>query len=273
MANSRKLRGSVEFREASVKQFNADLRRSARDLERSMAAIAARLKLADGFFVTDARNLARLAVARREIAQRLKDSGYQDAVGRLLGTRSKIARAVQQEYRAFSGKRAAFAKPDLDAFAAISGAHFDAFADLGDEAVNVMRRGLQRAVSTGESFESWSKQLALTLDNGATVAAARTLARTATTQLHRVMQRRLDDELGITRWTYVGPDDDVTRPFCSALIAEAEAGETWTEEEIDELDNSRENGGAGAGPGSAREQGGGWNCRHLWEPVLEPERP
>jgi hypothetical protein len=276
VAGSTVLRGSIAFRDASVRRFHADLRRVASELERQMLVIAGKLRQQGAFFRSDAADVARLAVARREIAQALKESGYEEAVGRLLGSRSRLAREVQREYRRLSGTDIAFARPDLDAFAAISGAQFDAFAELGDEAVNALRRGLQRAVTTGESWESWTETLRdamRTAEGGSPVAlrAAETLARTATTQLHRVMQRRMDEELGVEAWVYVGPDDEVTRPFCTALLDDAADGKTWSEDEIDELDNSKENGGAGAGPGSAREQGGGWNCRHIWEPLLPDE--
>jgi hypothetical protein len=186
---------------------------------------------------------------------------------------------VAKDYRDLAGKSIAFAEPDVAAFRAIAGAHLDAFTDLGTEVAAAIRRGLQRAVTTGISFEAWSESVAQALQSRAIEGraapgifrTAQTLARTATTQLHRHMGARLDEKLGVERWTYEGPDDEVTRPFCERLVEEANAGTTWTRDEIDALDNSKDNGGAGAGPGSAFEQGGGWNCRHAWIPVLDED--
>ena len=60
-----------------------------------------------------------------------------------------------------------------------------------------------------------------------------------------------DDE---TVYVYQGPDDGVTRSFCSELI-----GLAFTERQIRRLDN-----GQGL---PVMTNGGGWNCRHSWSPM------
>lgn len=64
-------------------------------------------------------------------------------------------------------------------------------------------------------------------------------------------QGAADDE---TVYVYQGPDDGVTRGFCSELI-----GLAFTERQIKRLDN-----GQGL---PVMTNGGGWNCRHSWTPM------
>jgi hypothetical protein len=250
--------GGVDARDRVVGRFRRDLIRAARQLEREISRLA-------GEFLgreAQAAEIARLTVALRDVRDALDRSGYKTAVDRLLQGRSRLARMVREEMEKLTGSRLAFARPALEAFQAISEADFVALEGLGDEIVAEVHRGLMRAVITGEPFETWAERLKVPTHY------ATTYARTSTVRLHRFMQKRMDDEVGVKKWRYVGPDDDVTRPFCQRIVRQSRKGKTWTEKQIDKLDNSREGGGAGDGPGSARIQGGGWNCRHMWEPVL-----
>lgn len=66
--------------------------------------------------------------------------------------------------------------------------------------------------------------------------------------------------LGIEKFIYVGPDDDVTRDFCAELL-EGKDPPIYTLDEILAMDN-----GQGL---DVFTSGGGWNCRHEWRPVSE----
>ena len=63
-------------------------------------------------------------------------------------------------------------------------------------------------------------------------------------------------EVGLDLFIYLGPDDDITRPFCKDVL---DANKVWTEEQINALDNEQ-----GL---DAFTYGGGYNCRHQWRPV------
>lgn len=87
----------------------------------------------------------------------------------------------------------------------------------------------------------------------------KTELRTATLTFNRTVTVSRAKELGYEKWIYIGPDDDVTRPFCQDLLSREPP--IYTTDEIEEMDN---------------EQGldvftscGGWNCRHNWRPVSE----
>lgn len=65
--------------------------------------------------------------------------------------------------------------------------------------------------------------------------------------------------LGLEKFLYVGPDDNVTRPFCSQLLERQPP--IYTIKEIEAMDN-----GQGL---DVLTNGGGWNCRHEWTPVSD----
>lgn len=64
-------------------------------------------------------------------------------------------------------------------------------------------------------------------------------------------------EAGIERFVYVGPDDDVTRDACKAVLDDPRQETGWTRDDIAEL------------PDVSFVGGGGWNCRHDWYPYIE----
>jgi hypothetical protein len=64
------------------------------------------------------------------------------------------------------------------------------------------------------------------------------------------------------RYLYTGPDDAVTRDFCAEVLNPGDRDlPIYTEDEIAAMDN-----GQGL---DALTYGGGWNCRHSWNPISD----
>lgn len=57
---------------------------------------------------------------------------------------------------------------------------------------------------------------------------------------------------------YAGPTDGRVRPFCSHLV-----GKAFAMPQIERLNNAQ--------VGNPIDSGGGYNCRHIWEPVFDDE--
>jgi hypothetical protein len=72
----------------------------------------------------------------------------------------------------------------------------------------------------------------------------------------------LGNAAGIQRYTYVGPTDSITRPWCKR-----HSGKTYTVQEIQDL--WANNSWGGKAPGDPMVVRGGYNCRHFWMPVDE----
>ena len=87
----------------------------------------------------------------------------------------------------------------------------------------------------------------------------KTELRTATLTFNRTVTVSRAKELGFEKWVYIGPDDDVTRPFCQDLLSRDPP--IYTTDEIDQMDNDQ-----GL---DVHTSGGGYNCRHRWGAVSD----
>lgn len=93
--------------------------------------------------------------------------------------------------------------------------------------------------------------------DGRLTGALSTELNTALMSFHRTVNKVQADAAGLELFLYVGPDDDLTRPFCEDLLQKDPP--IYTLEEIEAMDNEQ-----GL---SVMEYGGGYNCRHHWRPV------
>lgn len=86
------------------------------------------------------------------------------------------------------------------------------------------------------------------------VAHLNTEIRTQTLAFNRSVTLQKSEDLGLELFLYVGPEDDITRPFCRERV-----GQIFTRDEIDGWDN-----GQGL---PANVYLGGYNCRHHLRPI------
>lgn len=123
------------------------------------------------------------------------------------------------------------------------------------ELANVVTRGvLGRA-----SREQLVQDLRVVTD-GSEVRARR-LFHDSTIQFSRRVTNAKAERRGYEWFTYVGPDDRITRPFCDSLLANGGPDPVFTREAIEAMDNGQ------TAPGTVMEACGGYNCRHHWRPV------
>lgn len=94
-----------------------------------------------------------------------------------------------------------------------------------------------------------------------TVAQLTTEVKTGLAGFNRTVTVSKAVSAGFKLFLYLGPDDQITRPFCSKVLSKDPA--IYTYEEILEMDNDR-----GL---PVIQYGGGYNCRHEWLPIEEEE--
>jgi hypothetical protein len=90
-----------------------------------------------------------------------------------------------------------------------------------------------------------------------TFAHVKTELNTTFATFARTVTAAKADELGITLFLYIGPDDDLTRDFCAEVLERDPP--IYTRDEIDSMDNEQ-----GL---DVMDSAGGWNCRHQWSPL------
>jgi uncharacterized protein with gpF-like domain len=161
--------------------------------------------------------------------------------------------AVKTEFEATTGKDTLLSQ--------ITKANVDAIADdrlqmagkminqyLGDVTATVMN-----TVIAGKPMEPDQ----VLEDAGSRVYSdLKTEIRTTVMAYNRIVNLEKAKKAGITKFLYVGPDDQVTRPFCVERV-----GQVWSTEEIDSWDN-----GQGL---PANIYCGGYNCRHHLRPLSD----
>jgi hypothetical protein len=144
---------------------------------------------------------------------------------------------------------------DVELVEALATFDFEQLANEIDLTVDELRSVAMRKVMGGDDVD-----LSDDID-GVSDRASRygeTTLRTALAGMNRSMTLSKSEELGLELFVYLGPDDDITRPFCEARV-----GQVFTRQEIDEWDN-----GQGL---DAAIYCGGYNCRHQLSPISEED--
>lgn len=93
----------------------------------------------------------------------------------------------------------------------------------------------------------------------------RTELRTLTNSFARTVNAAKAKELGFNLFLYVGPEDEATRPFCAGLLSRDPP--IYSLKEIDAM-SERDANGQGL---NVMQYGGGYNCRHRWEPISQED--
>jgi hypothetical protein len=91
---------------------------------------------------------------------------------------------------------------------------------------------------------------------GRALANIETEVNTTLMAYQRVLHIEKAKKSGVDKFLYVGPDDDITRPFCQEHV-----DQIFSRDEIDAMDNEQDL------PVSI--YCGGYNCRHHWRPVSD----
>lgn len=123
-------------------------------------------------------------------------------------------------------------------------------------AVGDVRPILLQNIITGERFDPQSIIGRL----NAPIHQIETELRTAMMAFNRTITQVQAEAAGVERFIYVGPDDKLTRPFCEHVLNDRDPP-IYTLEEIDAMDNEQ-----GL---DVHQYGGGYNCRHTWQPVSD----
>lgn len=224
-------------------------------LEKILKAKARKL-LAD-LYSSDAVTAAKARDAIAVIAQLdqvLSDADVHGQLDELRQIYGKELHVIRDVY--FSGVKAGekfYSGIDADVVETLI--HYDttAIATRLTQYVDDVRGVLTRGVITGEvpNFEELH-------DENFSVGQMQTEVQTLFSSFSRTVIAKKAKDVGFDRFEYIGPDDNVTRPFCRRTL-EARDPPVYTEAEINDMDNGQ--------TGDVMANCGGYNCRHQWRPV------
>lgn len=233
--------------------FALELARVWRDAERELRRLLTTVRPDS---LTGAITATRAVVLRDQVRSVLRDAGYDALVAGATqsGAETLVLAHLGAAEVAEIAALTQTSQGTLEALRRI--AVTDLFAQ-GDEVAHALWRSLVQDVFTTRPAQDILDDLADALDREE--AAVRTLFDTQMSIYGRQVEAVATQDLGDEQpYLYVGPADNVTRPFCLQHL-----GRVLTRREIERLDN-------GQLPNPFL-TGGGYNCRHSWLAVESQE--
>lgn len=254
----------TRYQDAMIATFRSHLQEI---IQRATAHVTA--KLADKLSITDgvidqtAGNIKVLRNANNLFMQEINDAGYTRLVNAftnefpgqlpfLQDTIAYLGEKVKEKWPTLK-----FKPDDLQVFSAVKLNAVSSLETVMEAAAgSAMTRGMFSV--GGLKFADLVETLADKLAQS--VPRAVTLADTSMSVFYRTMADRAyqaiqegQPEARELKFIYQNPVDAITRDFCMDLMA---AGDSYTRDEIDEMDNGQMD--------SVWLTAGGWNCRGMW---------
>lgn len=137
---------------------------------------------------------------------------------------------------------------------------FSGLESLGQEYLDALSKELYASTLTGTSFAVSVANVKESVDKGLGRYAKQAM-HDSLLQFDATVNTAIAIEAGATKFKYYGPNDDVTREFCSRHV-----GKTYTKEEIEEEWSGSWAGKISGDPFVVR---GGYNCRHRFRGVFD----
>lgn len=238
------LKSGSRATEAEIKSFTTALTRF---LDRELAKLARKLPTM---------NPREAAIALGTLERSLRDAGLDDYVDQLSSVYKAELSAIEDQLSFISGKKLNLTKLDGKQIEALIELDVDSSTSTIRSYVGDVRSALMRNVLAGEPINT----LALSEGNDKLARRMATEANTLLAGFNRTVSMMKGKDAGFTKYLYIGPDDDVIRPFCADRV-----GRVFTLEEIEEWADDP-NAPEGLDP---KIFGGGYNCRHKLIPVTE----
>lgn len=160
---------------------------------------------------------------------------------------------VQDEFEQTTGKAALLGKFTRQNLEALVDDRLNLAASYVTDYLGDVRSAVLDAVVGGKKIKP---EEIFDQAEGRTLSNLKTELNTSLLAYQRITHIEKAKKAGITKFLYVGPDDEITRPFCAERV-----DKVFTQDEIDSWDN---------------EQGlpaaiycGGYNCRHHLRPISD----
>lgn len=233
--------------------YALQLKKVADDLARRMNVLLGRISAGEA---VNAGSLTDAALARAQATQLLVDSGYYRVTGDLLSNGFQdILNENLEIYNRYYAAGLRFEDVSGARIEAIRSMQSQVFQDLAGEQATNLQRILTNLSFGASSIESASEALANVL--GSLSSYAETIVRTSVHAFERETNNEMATAAGIETFIYVGPDDNLTRPFCDEHIGDIKTFDEWASIT------------APGSPGPVPVWGAGYNCRHSIVPYVE----
>jgi hypothetical protein len=183
----------------------------------------------------------------------LEDAGLGGRIKELKELFSSEYKVISEDFTEIAGKAALLGDAARESLNAIVDDRLELAGRMVNRYVGDVRSTVLDYVIAGKKL-NFSQVLEDAGD--APINNLKTEINTGLMAFNRVVHAEKAKKAGMDKFLYIGPEDDITRPFCQDYV-----GKILTADEIAELDN---------GQGLPVEiYGGGYNCRHHWRPISD----
>lgn len=177
--------------------------------------------------------------------------GWEELAGRFLNSYDEAALFGKQILEAIGHPSAQLVPMRSDTIQNLKAIDLSAFNEYGNGMIRVLSRELAYNTLAGKKRSDCIRSMTKAMDGQ--VDQATTFVDTALKQFDRAVTAEQWDEAGIDRYTFYGPNDNVTSVWCKEHV-----GKIYTAAQVDALKNPSGR--------SARIHGGHVRCRHLFVP-------
>lgn len=249
---------SIEDAENRLARMVAALSRRVREL---LSSSMREMRTKDGKLLSNALNIIRANSAARAIRAEIIERGIGEIRIELRRRLDDIIRETSRQARDL-GIDGMFTDASREAISALADSADQEIASLAGQASSRISAYLMRAVTAGGNRDDLLLDVQDILD--VTTSQAETLIGTILNSFARQLTVMQASDNGIDEYAYVGPDDQVTRDWCSHWV-----GRRGT---IDEFEETSDRWGRQSQPLPVIVYGGGYNCRHRFIPITSRNR-
>jgi len=237
----------VEQKKKRKRRVTNEIARSQEKIRAFISDIGAALSKAGGRFLKnlDGNKRKDVAALLGQFDQAIRETVLEKAYERVEDIYSDELAIVRKDFEANS-RKIAFSGADKQTVKALFEAEFSVVENLFADYIGDLRRGVMSQVLLGQDpdFQALEEELGSRL-----ASHLETELNTGVAAFQRTVATQKANDLGLKKFLYEGPDDDVIRPFCEERV-----GRVFTDEEAKDWDN---------GQGLPADIFlGGYNCRH-----------
>ncbi|MBW2122947.1 MAG: hypothetical protein JRH07_14060 [Deltaproteobacteria bacterium] len=227
------------------------------NLEKYLRDLLKKIHKKEGVLVSDSFNITRLDNTLRSLRVEMDALGYREVILQQLAGLEQLHYEILDKAKKMK-LPAEFSRESQQAITMLlSGAEAELMA-VADQAAEEISQLLRRAILGGGDVADLLTSISEKL--GTKRHQAMTLIVTSLQAFNRTLTMRHAEEAGVEWFVYLGPQDSITREWCSHWV-----GRRGTKEDF-EATASRW--GHQKQPTPVITWGGGWNCRHEFVPLV-----
>lgn len=263
---------TISFTEQLADQHEAQIKRTLKDLEARIISDISKAVNEKDIISTQ------IAIQLRPNLKRYIEEEYLTVADSNVREYDRIVASFMEEFGELDipDEFKSLTQVDADTITQLKVQSFSGYEEIANRYLTEISKNVYQNAIAGRKFDDIVKDISglITGDvdrRGRTMSGyASQIAHDSLFQFDRQFTVHKAKEAGIDRFKYQGTKIRDSRPFCVREVNRANAGVTYTKEEIQKLHDNRAGQYAkGKAEGDPFIVAGGYRCRHSWLPVID----